>query len=90
MADDPNKPVKSHYPTRTLDADSTNRDLDNPDTTDLDKITDSVFADKKAKNTEEPEEEKTGIYSTTDAVDQNSDDPPVGTPGHPGIDEDTA
>jgi len=25
-----------------------------------------------------------------DVIDQNSDNPPAGTPGHPGIDEDTA
>ena len=29
-------------------------------------------------------------FSEDDVVDQNADNPPAGTPGHPGIDEDTA
>ena len=31
-----------------------------------------------------------GLYGNSDVVDQNSDNPTAGTPGHPGIDEDTA
>ncbi len=31
-----------------------------------------------------------GLYGNADVFDQNSDNPAAGTPGHPGIDEDTA
>lgn len=88
------QPKAPHYASQDLNDDKTNRDLDDPASTDIDQIAEDVF--KGHTFTDEEEEQakpKDGdIFPTDDetAFDQNSDDPEAGTPGHPGIDDDTA
>lgn len=80
--------------------DDKNATQDDVASTDIDMITDDTFNKQKKNKSIILDSDATpgnhhitdigGTYSPRDVVDQDADNPPAGTEGHGGIDEDTA